>query len=1290
MAKDINSRILQLQVDTKELLIQFKKLNQEGQSAEQIFEKLGDKFKNLVTESDKIAESSKRSFSQTKNLEDYKNRLTKINSSLTSISSSYNSMQNSAKKANDVYQEGFRLFFEQDQKLKRLQEEISLKQIQLSKKTTAEKLQDVVTFYERLQKEYQEDTEEYLKLEKKKLDARIRLEKELDDVRLKKRKADVESAVKSETEERKRRESIQKRWDDRRLQREKQESDKRKRIEEIEIQNSIAKFKIEAAKHKEAEREKTATEKKEASKREAEEKKKDFGGGFRGQLTPRAIGGALGSLTKYLGLYQAINAAQRVFRELTLGSVREAIAFEKALANLGAVAGATSEEVSMLGKNALSVAGATKFTAEEIVGLQTELSKLGFSANDVVASTQAIAFAAQALGSPLDATAALVGKLRNQFGLLVEETTMISDVLVTSINESALSFDGFGTAMQYVGPIAKNLGLSLEQTAGAMAVLADNGFTASRVGTGLRGIFTELGKTSADVEKSLKDLAEQNISLSEAVDLVGKRNAAQLITLLKNIDAIDEANDKYYQQGRALISAAKQADTFSGQMDILTSNFREFQINLGNAVVDSNIFIKVLGFLSEKAEQTALGFKFLREVGLQDFQKDVKESIDEGIDPLTVSLDRMIESGKITTDNLERVKRAFRQAAEESERLGVSIQPSAEALEELGISPEQFSMLEGYFNLLEDGIEKQREQTAITKGQTQATADYGTAVETLIDSSLKGNNVNKEAGILFDNLGANISSYEAKLKSANGVTEEQRIEYEAAINVLKGYQEQVTNTILNEEELSKRRKTARDKAVKQEKENVRERIRIENEATAELVNSINERAKQQTAIAESAEERADIEAKRQAAVAEAYKETAKTIAGIVPVYEENINIVEDAVKANEKLAKVLGSEVINDLNKAFKDYSAELSELKKAVDDNTISQEDYERAVGELRRRFIETIETFKAFAGTSEELETFFSNLIRDFDALTYEVGENGNKVKEGKKDWEDFTEELKDTLWADIAIKAVNALGDSLGAFNDTALENTKNRLDQELDAVASRYDIEAQILKSQLDNQLITESQYRLKQTELRKAQIAEENSLNRQIFEAEQKQDRNDASLEGLEAAAQSYIEAFKNYEPVTALVVGSIGAGIAAAQASAQIAAINQRKFFPKKFAEGGVVSGPSHEQGGVPFTVQGQSGYEMEGGEYIVNKRATAMHRDLLERINKSGRMNPTVGKMKFADGGLVSTPASESVDYLKAIAEATTSTAIGVSKPVRAYVADKDLRGNATERRIRDRNDRI
>ena len=70
---------------------------------------------------------------------------------------------------------------------------------------------------------------------------------------------------------------------------------------------------------------------------------------------------------------------------------------------------------------------------------------------------------------------------------------------------------------------------------------------------------------------------------------------------------------------------------------------------------------------------------------------------------------------------------------------------------------------------------------------------------------------------------------------------------------------------------------------------------------------------------------------------------------------------------------------------------------------------------------------------------------------------------------------------------------------------------------------------------------------------------------------------------------------------------------------------------------------------------------------------------------------------MKFATGGVVnnsinnvSATSQESVNYLKAIADATTSTAIQTSKPVRAFVTDRDLRTSDTERKLRDRNSRL
>lgn len=991
---------------------------------------------------------------------------------------------------------------------------------------------------------------------------------------------------------------------------------------------------------------------------------------------------AIGTLTRYGLAYKIINAAQQVFASLTTGAVKESIAFEKSLGNLAAVAGVSSKDVGKFGENALEVAGKTKFTANEIVGLQTELSKLGFSASDVIKSTEQIAFAAQALGAPLNETASLIGKVRNQFGLLVEQTGEISDTLVTSINNSALSFETFGVAIQYVGPIANTLGLTLQQTTGAMAALADAGFTASRIGTGLRGIFTELGKTSADVEVSLKKLADQNISLGEAVELVGKRNAAQLLTLLKNIDAIEEGNKKYYQQGRALIAASEQANTLSGQMEILNSEFKKFQIGIGDAIVKSDLFISVLGLISTEAQRTSYGFKILSEVGLEKYTSDVEKALDASND-YDIVLRRLLYSGQITSTEFQKLSNNLKGYVD---RTGAGLEQITKMVGEQGsaVFGEARDKFVAYARLLTEGIEKAKEQAAITDGQAMANQRYGKSVDEIIQKSLKGNIVNEEASEVGTRIQKTIDTLSDSLKNNTSITENQRTKYEAYIQTLQKFREQLINTYTSEEDLLKEKTKLQSKAYKLELDAIKRN-------TKEIINDINERAKIETELAKTAEERADIEAERTQLVSDAYKKQASEIRDLSKEFDTQIDKIELAAAASDTLSEILTSDVIKDVKDAVADYSKEIEKLDADLKANKITQEEYNAARDAQYEGLLNNIEAFKSLVDISPEVAAYFDEIAKKALEAGYAITQSSEATKTIKKDFDDLLKDLKEGGWADYALQAVDALGEGLSEFNDTSLANTLATEEAKLDAVEARYKTEEDILKSQLNNQLITESQFRQKQKELRKAQIAEENSIERNIFNAKKKQDKNNALLEGLEAAAQAYIEAYKNYEPlVAAPLAGSIGAAIAGFQTTLQISAINKRTYVDKKFADGGMVNGPSHEQGGVPFTVQGRGGYEMEGGEYIINKRATSMHRDLLERINKSGKMNPTVGRMKFAEGGLVSSPLNESVDYLKAIAEATTSTAIGVSKPVRAYVADKDLRGNATERRIRDRNDRI
>ena len=68
------------------------------------------------------------------------------------------------------------------------------------------------------------------------------------------------------------------------------------------------------------------------------------------------------------------------------------------------------------------------------------------------------------------------------------------------------------------------------------------------------------------------------------------------------------------------------------------------------------------------------------------------------------------------------------------------------------------------------------------------------------------------------------------------------------------------------------------------------------------------------------------------------------------------------------------------------------------------------------------------------------------------------------------------------------------------------------------------------------------------------------------------------------------------------------------------------------YANGGMVYGNSHAQGGEKFAVGGRV-VELEGGEAVINKRSTSMFRSQLSAMNTAG------GGAKFADGGITNNP---------------------------------------------------
>ncbi len=1014
---------------------------------------------------------------------------------------------------------------------------------------------------------------------------------------------------------------------------------------------------------------------------------KSFKGGFFAQFTPAKIGATLGGLTKLLGGYRVYRVALQGLTSLTVGSAKAAIEFQASLGNLAAVAGKTTGEVDRLGDVAIDVANATTFTAKEVIELQISLSKLGFSIDEIVDSTAAIAQTAQALGEDVGSVAQKVGQVLKQFNISAKETNLVTDTMVSTINNSALSFEGFGTAIQYVGPLAAELGTTFYQTSAAMAVLADNGFTASRVGTGLRGILTELGTEGQDLESILHELADAEVSFADAVDLVGKRNAAQLITLVDNLDALDETESKYYQAGSALLASSRQVSTFDGNMKLLNSAWDAFQIKLGSFVAESGIVKSALKLLSEESYNTAVALGVISGI---DVAK-LGDSIDQGV----------AQYQKLRLEGIgaqEAISQSSAEAAQQlidSTSLGIRFKNYEYALS-VTAETKKSSLVLANTKLVEEYNAALNGTTTILENQIKAnsrleTAEDARAVITdknqpIFDRMLKNKRDenltaegaikhNKELIAEIESLRATKNSQQTEeikgllaIQKAGGeLTEAQKqqlIAYEATVSQLDVFISKMLNLKISDEEIAKIRKKSNDEtddAQKKELARIREIIRQRKDELKRKKESLEFEAR-------LAELNGDSE--RAAQIRNEYlTEQGK-------IYHELNDLVTQNTILNEENKDALGrmfSELNVDDKELLSAFNSLLKTYKTATKDlGNLTEGQKQEIVGKFIADLKKTIPQIKEF--TDEQLEQLEGAVYKSIFSS------------------DDDTKAATDKQIRDILSQAKDALVDGLGFFNDVAFDNLKSRLDAEKEALKERYEFESEILKSKLDNDIISESQYRIKQQQLRKDQVDAENAIEKKLFDAEKKRDANRAKIDYIEAIASIFINEIKEGKGVlTATQMQLIGTGIATARFGAEIASISSRQFVPKKYESGGLVSGPSHSNGGVPFTVQGRGGYEMEGGEFIVNKKATAMHYDLLNSLN-SKYTNGYKSTRSFANGGLIDAvqERTEELNLLRDIANATTGTAINTSKPVRTYITNNDIRDNETQQKINNRNTRL
>lgn len=161
-------------------------------------------------------------------------------------------------------------------------------------------------------------------------------------------------------------------------------------------------------------------------------------------------------------------------------------------------------------------------------GMQ-ELVKAGYDANQVTASMPAILNASKASGEDFNTVMEATSSILSQYGLKAKDAGRVTDGLTFVANKTKAGFKDMGDAMVYVGPVAKSVGMNLEQTASAIGILSNAGIQGEKAGTALRGALTRLLKPSKANAVAMQELgfsAEEfkkgQIDLPDVIDRIKK------------------------------------------------------------------------------------------------------------------------------------------------------------------------------------------------------------------------------------------------------------------------------------------------------------------------------------------------------------------------------------------------------------------------------------------------------------------------------------------------------------------------------------------------------------------------------------------------------------------------------------------------------------------------------------------------------------------------------------------------------------------------------------------------
>ena len=268
-------------------------------------------------------------------------------------------------------------------------------------------------------------------------------------------------------------------------------------------------------------------------------------------------------------------------------------------------------QMDALRDTAREMGATTKFSASEAADAMGYMALAGWDDAQVIAGIPGVLNLAAAANMDLAKASDIVTDTMTPFGMAAERAGEAADVFAYAQANSNTTVEALGEAMKYAAPTADAFGMTLQDTAAAMGVLANAGIKGSQGGTTLNAMLRDMknnakngaiaiGKTKValtNADGSYRSYAAiiRDIDKATSSMTASQRDAALgaifgdeslkgiLATLKQGPDALDAMTEGMYACGGAAEDmAATMGDNLKGDLAILESGAQDMAIALSD------------------------------------------------------------------------------------------------------------------------------------------------------------------------------------------------------------------------------------------------------------------------------------------------------------------------------------------------------------------------------------------------------------------------------------------------------------------------------------------------------------------------------------------------------------------------------------------------------------------------------------------------------------------------------------------------------------------------------------